>query len=162
MEGPAKRRNRRAVQHDGAPSGLKKPASWSTAASLPQTLRALIAIAESGPGQLGRQVLEALGFMVEIVDSGIGAVIAVRERTPKLILMDLQLRDVPGREAISWLRSNRNIQAIPIVILAGASDEERLLQAPCPGAILRKPLSPEAIRRVIRDVLETEDTPCSP
>ena len=100
--------------------------------------------------------------MVEIVDSGIGAVIAVRERTPQLILMDLQLRDVPGREAVSWLRSNRNIQATPIVILAGASDEERLLQAPRPGAILRKPLSPEAIRRVIRDVLETEDSPCSP
>ena len=162
MEGPAKLQNRRAVQRDGAPSGLKKPASCSTAASLPQTLRALIAIAESGPGQLCRQVLEALGFMVEIVDSGIGAVIAVRERPPQLILMDRQLRDVSGREAVSWLRSNRNIEATPIVILAGAGVGERLLQAPHPGAILRKPLSSEGIRRVIRDVLETEDSPCSP
>ena len=94
-------------------------------------------------------------LLVEMVDSGIGAVIAVRERAATLILMDLQLRDVPGREAMGWLRSNRNTQATPIVILAGADDEERLLHAPHPGAILRKPLSSEGIRRAIRDVLES-------
>lgn len=116
--------------------------------------RALLVIAEPSSNWLCREVLEALGFSVEAVDSGIGAVIAVRKRTPQVILLDSQLRDVPAREAVGWLRSNRNLGATPIVILVGANEEEHLLPALCPGAILRKPLSVEALRRVIGYVLE--------
>jgi CheY-like chemotaxis protein len=38
---------------------------------------------------------------VDAVDSGVAAVMAARENKPDLILMDLQLRDVAGREAIN-------------------------------------------------------------
>src|SRR5262249_12643433 len=116
--------------------------------------RALLVVAEPSSNRLCQEVLEALGFSVEAVDSGIGAVIAVRERTPQVVLLDSQLRDVPAREAVRWLRSNRNLGATPIVILAGANEEERLMPALRPGAILRKPLSVEALRRVISYVLE--------
>jgi len=39
------------------------------------------------------------------VDTDIAAVVAAREELPDLILLDIQLRDVPGHEAIKWLRS---------------------------------------------------------
>jgi CheY-like chemotaxis protein len=116
-----------------------------------QAPRALIAIAEPSSVRLCREVLEKDGFLVDTVDSGIGAVVAVRERLPHIILIDLQLRDVPGREAVGWLRSNPALQSTPIVIIGGA-EESRVLVAPQPGAVLRKPLTPDAIRRAIGDL----------
>ncbi len=98
--------------------------------------------------------MEDLGFEIDAVDSGIGAVIAARERHPDVILMDLQLRDVPAREAVEWLRSNPGLQSTPIIILTGKSDEQLDASAIQPGALLRKPASPMTIRRAINSVLE--------
>ena len=133
--------------------------SWSATCfargiTSPQALRALVAIAEQSPGRLCREILGD-GWLCRRVgrDSGVGAVMAVRERLPQLILIDLRLRDVSGREAIGWLRSNPALQLTPIIVLVGGSEEERMPSAPQPGTTLRKPLSPEAIRRAIHQVL---------
>lgn len=61
----------------------------------------LIVQADPTAQQLCRQALERAGFLVDAVDSGVAAVMAARENKPDLILMDLQLRDVAGREAIN-------------------------------------------------------------
>ena len=71
-----------------------------------------------------------------------------------LFRSDMQLRDVPGREAISWLRSNPALRSTPIIILTDYADDEAGLAATLPGASLRKPLSPTTIRRTIREVLK--------
>src|SRR5476651_252349 len=63
--------------------------------------RALVVEAEPTTLRLCRDALESSGFVVDAVDSGIAAVVAAREALPDVIVMDLQLRDVPGREAIS-------------------------------------------------------------
>jgi two-component system phosphate regulon response regulator PhoB len=102
--------------------------------------------------RLCREALEKDGFLVETVDSGIGAVVAVRERLPQVILIDLQLRDVPGREAVGWLRSNPALHSTPIVIIIGGAEDSRMLAPPQPGAVLRKPLTPDAIRRAVGDL----------
>ena len=94
------------------------------------------------------------GFVVEAVDSGIAAVVAAREERPDVIFVDLQLRDVPGREAIEWLRSNPALRSTPIVILTTKAEDEASLAAIRPDASLRKPVSPQTIRRVIGDVLK--------
>ena len=116
--------------------------------------RALVVEADPATLQLCRAVLESSGFVVDAVDSGIAAVVAAREGLPDLILMDLQLRDVPGREAIGWLRSNPALRSTPIVVLTANAEEEADLVATRPGASLRKPVSPAAIQRTIREVLQ--------
>lgn len=116
--------------------------------------RVLVVESEPATLQLCRTVLEGSGFVVDAVDSGIAAVVAAREKCPDLILMDMQLRDVPGREAISWLRSNPALRSTPIIILTDYADDEAGLAATLPGASLRKPLSPTTIRRTIREVLK--------
>ena len=117
-------------------------------------LRALVAVVEPAALRLFRAVLEDSGFEIDTVDSGIGAVIAARERHPDVILMDLQLRDVPAREAVEWLRSNPGLRSTPIIVLTANSDEKLDAAAILPGALLRKPVSPMTIRRAISGVLE--------
>ena len=38
---------------------------------------------------------------------------------PADIVIDLQLRDVPGREALEWLRSNTDLHDVPVFLIAG-------------------------------------------
>jgi CheY-like chemotaxis protein len=143
---------------EGSRAASNRHAGWrheqpaKSAKCAPEPLRGLLAIAEPSSMRLCREVLEAAGFHVDSVDSGIGAVMAVREWLPQFILIDLQLRDVPGREAVGWLRSNPALRSIPIILL-GSAEDERAPVAPQPGAILRKPLSPAAIERAVRAVL---------
>jgi len=111
--------------------------------------RALLAEADPTALRLCGAVLEASGFTVDAVDSGIGAVIAARRHRPDVILVDLQLRDVPGREAVDWLRSNPALTRTPIILLATGAGEDTKADGIHPAAVLRKPLSASAIRRAI-------------
>lgn len=116
--------------------------------------RALVIETDPTTLRLCRDVLESSGFLVEATDSGIAAVVAAREGLPDLILVDLQLRDVPGREAIGWLRANPALQSTPIIVLATNAEDDQVPAATRPGAWLRKPVSPAGIRRAISEVLE--------
>jgi CheY-like chemotaxis protein len=152
MEGTRAFRGRRATQGAERPAGSKTPALIPPATTSLRATRVLVATAKPSTGRLCREVLEAAGVVVELADSGIGTLIAARERPPRAILMDLQLRDVPALEAIDWLRSNPALRSIPVIIIL-AGNEEGSSPAPRPGAVLRYPLSPKAIRRAIREVL---------
>jgi DNA-binding response OmpR family regulator len=121
--------------------------------------RALVVEADPATRQLSREILEGAGFLVDAVDSGIAAVIAAREGLPDLILIDLQLPDVPGREAVGWLRSNPALRSTPIIVLTTNTDDDAEVAALRPGASLRKPISPIAIRHAIREVLRKEGSP---
>ena len=127
------------------------PSSRPLPMALPR--RALVVEAEPETLRLCRDVLEGAGFVVDVVDSGIAAVVAAREERPDLILVDLQLRDVPGREAIGWLRSNPALRSTPIIVLTTNAREDAELAAIRPGASLRKPVSPATIRRAIGEFL---------
>jgi CheY-like chemotaxis protein len=119
-----------------------------------QPRRALVVEAELETLRLCRDVLEGSGFVVDAVDSGFAAVVAARRERPDLILVDLQLRDVPGREAIAWLRSNPALRSTPIIILTTNAREDAELAAIYPGALLRKPVSPDTVRRAIGKFLK--------
>jgi CheY-like chemotaxis protein len=123
--------------------------------AVPEPRRALLAIAEPASERLCRETLRTAGFAVESVDSGIGAVTAVRERPPQLVIVDMQLRDVPGREAIGWLRSNPALGSAPVILLVGAEEDGAGL-SPRPGVCLRKPLSRLAIERACLELLNRE------
>jgi two-component system, cell cycle response regulator DivK len=86
--------------------------------------RALVVGADSATLQLCRDALESSGFAADAVDSGIAAVVAARESPPDLVLVDVQLRDVPGREAIGWLRSNPALQSTPIIALTTNAEDD--------------------------------------
>jgi CheY-like chemotaxis protein len=126
----------------------------STASSGLPARRALVVGADSATLQLCRDALESSGFAADAVDSGIAAVVAARESPPDLVLVDVQLRDVPGREAIGWLRSNPALQSTPIIFLTTNAEDDVVPTLARQYASLPKPVSPAAIRRTIREVLD--------
>jgi CheY-like chemotaxis protein len=105
--------------------------------------RALVIESDPDTRTLCVDRLERLGFEVAEVESGVEAVRAARRETPDLILLELELRDVPGPELVRWLRSNPALARVPIVAMDSSLPRRALPNALGSGvsAVLRKPLS---------------------
>jgi two-component system cell cycle response regulator DivK len=111
--------------------------------------RALLVESNVGTQRLCRHVLERSGFVVDTVASGIQAVVSARNHQPDLILMDLQLPDVPCRQAVDWLRSNPALRSTPIVVLNGASGDGDNFADDLPVTVVPRPLSAQSLQRAI-------------
>jgi two-component system OmpR family response regulator len=109
---------------------------------------------EDDPGvqNLARAALSELGgYTVLSVPDGFRAIAVAAERTPDLILLDL---DLPGISGVDTLRALREIEAlrpVPVVFLTAARDlltQVELIQL---GAVtvLQKPFRPRQLVRAI-------------
>jgi two-component system cell cycle response regulator DivK len=92
--------------------------------------------------KLLNDVLEAYGY--EIVKTGSGAAVLdlARQHRPDLVLMDIQLPDVSGLDAVRLLKEDPQTQAIPVIAVtafAMAGDERRALDSGC-DAYIAKPI----------------------
>jgi CheY-like chemotaxis protein len=87
-------------------------------------------------------VLELRGYrVVQAQTASTGVELAVLHR-PALIVMDIQLPDMPGTDALSLLRNNPATRSIPVVALTALAmkgDRERLLAEGFDG-YLAKPI----------------------
>jgi CheY-like chemotaxis protein len=104
---------------------------------------------------LARAVLELEGFDVDIAASAPQAQDAIRERTPDLILMDIQLPGEDGLSLTRKLKANPETTAIPVVALtahAMLGDRELALNAGCAGYIA-KPLDTRTFGFEVRQFL---------
>jgi two-component system, cell cycle response regulator DivK len=92
----------------------------------------LVLVAEDNGAsmKLFRDVLQASGYRTVEASSGARAVELAAEHVPDLVLMDIQLPDIDGVEALRRLRADRRTAAIPVLALTAQAMEgvrERLL-----------------------------------
>lgn len=64
-------------------------------------------------------LLGAEGFRVEGAVTGRSALAAARRERPTLVIVDLELPDIPGREVIAALHDDPALSAVPLVVLTG-------------------------------------------
>lgn len=118
---------------------------------------ALILVIEDNPRDLKlvRDVLHASGFQTLEAETGEAGIELARERGPALILMDIQLPQMSGREAAKTLKTDSETQHIPIVALTASAmkgDRESLLASGFDGYIA-KPIDIKEIPEVVRSYL---------
>jgi two-component system cell cycle response regulator DivK len=92
--------------------------------------------------KLVRDVLLAIGYSPLEASSGEQALALAAEQTPALVLMDIQLPDMDGGEALQRLRSDDRTSGIPVLALTAQAmqgDRERFLAAGFDG-YLSKPV----------------------
>jgi two-component system cell cycle response regulator DivK len=100
--------------------------------------------------RLFRDVLRASGHRTLEATTGESAVELATEHGPDLVLMDIQLPDIDGVEALGRLRSDDRTRAMPVLALTAQAmegDRERFLAAGFDG-YLSKPVN-------IADLLDT-------
>jgi PAS domain S-box-containing protein len=84
----------------------------------------------------------------------------VREHQPDLILLDLHLPDLHGREVLEQLKSDPATAAIPVVVLsadATSAQLERLLAAGAAG-YLTKPIDVESLLNIVQSSTQMQLT----
>jgi two-component system cell cycle response regulator DivK len=82
--------------------------------------------------KLFRDVLQASGYRVLEATTGGRAVELAIEHGPDLVLMDIQLPDMDGVEALGRLRTDERTASIPVLALTAQAmdgDRERFLAA---------------------------------
>jgi two-component system cell cycle response regulator DivK len=92
--------------------------------------------------KLLRDVLEAYGYVTIATAEGAVALTLARKKRPDLILMDLQLPDISGYDAVRQLKSDEETRTIPVVAVtafAMVGDERKALTSGCDG-YLAKPI----------------------
>jgi two-component system alkaline phosphatase synthesis response regulator PhoP len=87
----------------------------STVASVPKVL---VVDDESSMRFLYRMLLESEGFEVIEACHGAEAVALVKEGRPDLVVTDVMMPVMDGRELIEWLRANEQTAGIPILAIS--------------------------------------------
>ena len=99
--------------------------------------------------KLLHDVLEAHGYATITTREGATALALARDNQPDLILMDLQLPDISGLDAVRQLKEHAETRGIPVVAVtafAMVGDERKALMGGCDGYVA-KPI-------VLRDFLD--------
>jgi two-component system cell cycle response regulator DivK len=110
--------------------------------------------------KLLRDVLQFSGYDVAEARSGEEGVEMAGNRTPDLILMDLQLPGIDGVEALRLLRENPNTRAVPVVAVTAFAMENDRIQALLAGfdGYIEKPISVRALPSQVKTLLQQENS----
>ena len=99
-----------------------------------------------------RRVIESMGHDMIEAETGLESLEIVKEQTPDLILMDINIPGMDGLETAGRLKEDPRVNHIPIIALtanAMKGDKERCLAAGCNG-YLQKPIGVSDLRREVQ------------
>jgi CheY-like chemotaxis protein len=101
------------------------------------------------------EYLHAAGFRTECAEDGAIAIARAHALRPDLIVMDLDMPNLDGREAIRQLKADPATRDIVIIALTGREvmdHGQRVYEVGC-DEYLTKPLSPDALAAAVRTAL---------
>ena len=105
--------------------------------------------------QILRDLLGNAGYELTEAENGEEAIAAVAKRRPDLILMDIQLPIMDGYEATRQIRTNPDLNSVPIIAVTSyalAGDEDKARAVGCDGYV-SKPYSPRDLLAKVRAYL---------
>lgn len=100
-----------------------------------------------------RTALESNDYVLSAAEDGETALHWLKQTPFDLVLLDLQMPGIGGMETLRQLRGEGN--GVPVVIITAHGSIPHAVQAMKLGAVdfLTKPVTPDALRKVVADVL---------
>jgi CheY-like chemotaxis protein len=102
-----------------------------------------------------REALEIRGFEVLATTNAVEAGLALADKKPDLILMDIKMPGINGLQACEAIRRNVSTKNLPIVVISALSDESDIKKAYKAGIsdYLVKPVDIEKLVKRIKEIL---------
>jgi DNA-binding response OmpR family regulator len=99
-------------------------------------------------------------FEVRIANNGFAAGMMVKEYRPDLIVLDVMLPDINGREVCKKIRSDSSLEDVKVICISGMVEEDKIQELKLAGAndFLQKPFEAEQLIDRICALLEIEAT----
>lgn len=107
--------------------------------------------------QMYRMKFEADGFEVQLADNGKRALALVESFSPDIILLDLQMPEMGGAEALEIIRSKSWGKKLPVIILTNLGEEESpksLHSLNVESYIVKADLTPSQVVARVKQALE--------
>lgn len=119
-----------------------------------------IAIVEDDPviSQMYRMKFEADGFDVQLADNGAKGVALVEHFAPDILLLDIQMPEMSGDEALSAIRKQPWGKDIPVIILTNLGEEEapkKIRSLGIHSYIVKAELTPRQVVQRVKEALAT-------
>ncbi len=112
--------------------------------------------------ELIRDVLEADGrFEVRVANNGFDAGMMVKEYHPDIIVLDVMLPDINGKEVCQRVRSDSALDDVKIICISGMVEEDKIADLKVAGAnkFVQKPFEVEALVEEMCQLLDVEPIP---
>jgi two-component system, OmpR family, alkaline phosphatase synthesis response regulator PhoP len=121
----------------------------------PRALRLLIVEDDEDIAHLLAHSVRKAGFEAAVMLSGAGVLARVRESPPDLVLLDVMLPGVDGRDICRAMRTDPRTQAIPVIMITARAEEADRVTGLDLGAddYITKPFSPREVVARVRAVL---------
>lgn len=127
--------------------------------TLYHTYMTKIAIIEDDPviNQMYRMKFEADGFEVEVANNGKLGVALVEKMNPDIILLDMQMPEMNGTEALKEIRKHDWGKDVTVLVLTNLGEEEAPKELKTLGIhsyIVKADLTPRQVVERVKDVLK--------
>ena len=115
--------------------------------------RILVADDEPAITALIAQMLGHAGFRVVQVNGGTEAIALARHQRPDLILLDVMMPDLDGRDACRILKMDQHLRGVPLVLFSSADERDVHWAGAGADGFLQKPFSIRALPGLVRRYL---------
>jgi DNA-binding response OmpR family regulator len=104
-----------------------------------------------------RLSLEHAGYAVTVVEDAARAFDEVKEAKPALVIMDLYMPGLDGRDVCRKLKKDAATKDVPVILFTGSNEAVDVVTGLDSGAVeyLTKPIDGEVLVRKIRQILKT-------
>ncbi len=69
------------------------------------------------------------GFDVTTATNGMDAIASIQENQPDLIILDMMMPEMSGFDTLKKIREDSKTATIPVIMLTGVSDKDRMREA---------------------------------
>lgn len=125
-----------------------------TGETVAQPPRILVADDEPAITALVAEMLRYAGFAVVQARSGAEAVSLARQERPDLILMDVMMPDLDGRDACKVLKMDQSLREVPVILVSSADERDVHWSGAGADGFLQKPFSIRALPDLVRRHLD--------
>jgi len=108
---------------------------------------------------LMRDVFERDGrFDIRLANNGFDAGMLVKEFRPDLVVLDVMLPDINGREVCQRVRSDETLDSVKIICISGMVEQDKIADLRAAGAddFMQKPFTIDRLMERACDLLEIE------
>ena len=97
-------------------------------------------------------------FEIKTADNGFDAGMYVREFRPDIVVLDIMLPDINGKEVCQRVRSDDSLEAVKIICISGMVEQDKIADLKSAGAddFMQKPFTTDKLLDRVCDLLEIE------
>ena len=106
-----------------------------------------------------REVFEADGRLeIRTANNGFGAGMLVKEFRPDLVILDVMLPDINGREVCLRVRNDNTLDEVKIICISGMVEQDKIADLKAAGAnyFMQKPFTVEKLLHQSCELLSLE------